>query len=217
MYAPVLRSYAEDKSTPSSIRHASIHALSRMGDTKSIPLLQSICDDYQADSDSTVVRAAVVALGDLAHAQAISAASPQIQRVLTATKDPDVYGSAIYAMSRLDSPEFVSGLPSIMDAQSRFEGNSLARNSLIAIFWARPADILTGLKSDDPAVLRASIQAATLVPLPPALSRLNDLLQDQSRSDHDIIRLAIEKSVDEATYQRIMNQSEKAKESHYEK
>ena len=210
-----LRKNVTDETAPPIVRRASIHALTRMEDNEIVPALQSICDDYLSDSDSIVARAAVVALSDFAQIEPVDAA-PQIKLILGTTKDSSVYGSAVYAMSRLDSEEFVAGLPSIMEAQSQFKGDPLVHNSLISCLWARPGDVVRGLNSENQTIVAAAVQAATLVPLPPARPRLQALLEDASRSDHDFINLAIEKSMDETGYKEILNQNLKLKGKHYE-
>jgi hypothetical protein len=210
-HAGLLRALAVDKTEPGSLRGASITALSHIGNKMAVPMIQRICDEYQPENDPELARASVVALGDFGRRYQAPALD-HILNVLTKTENRDVHASAMHAISLLDDAQFAESLPEIMETSGRFEADSHTRNSLTAVLWAHPDAVVVALNSDDDEAVQAAIQAATIVPLPPARARMEQLLKTRPAEEQQAIKAALEKTNDTATYEMIVAQNAKAKE-----
>jgi hypothetical protein len=132
------------------------------------------CLNYTDEEDTSFARHAVVALAKYAKKDAIESPADAIGTVIRITENDRVYGSAVYALSLLDGKDFFRLLPDIIDS-SLHHPNPVAQNSVESALAKHGKAILEALDHEDRRYILAGVTACTLVPMPEAKKKLEEI------------------------------------------
>ena len=210
-YSELFLRLAQDSSEDMSVRVRSLQMLPMLDEMQAITVLEDSCMNYQPEDNAAIAKATMVALSDYAQKGDVDVLEP-ISRVLVVTLDPEAFSAGVYATSRLDESSFMTALPMLIAEKGRFQDDTLVEDSIHAALWRQPDAVMNAINSDDEEMVRAGIEAACYVPLPPIKERLQELLAASSPEQQGKIRKALEKTEDIEGYEQIKNQLSKEKE-----
>jgi len=210
-YSELFFRLAQDSSEDMSVRVKSLQMLPMLDDMQAISVLEDSCMNYQPEDNAAIAKATMVALSDYAQKSDVDVLEP-ISRVLVVTLDSEAFSAGVYAISRLEESSFMTALPMLIAEKGRFQDDILVEDSIHAALWRQPDAVMNAINSDEEEMVRAGIEAACYVPLPPIKKRLQELLAASSPEQQGKIRKALEKAEDIEGYKHITNQLSKERE-----
>ena len=173
-YSDIFLDLLQDTTESSSVRGASVTALRRMEDNRAVPILLDKSLNYTDEEDPSFARHAVVALAKYAKEEAIDSPADAIGAVIKSTQNDRVYGSAVYSLSLLDDTDFLRLLPDVLTSLQN-HSNPAAQISVESALAKHKDAILEALDHDDTTYIVAGITASTMVSMPQAKEKLQEL------------------------------------------
>lgn len=208
-YKDIFIALASDAHQTADVRAASIIGAERLNDVRVVPILEQVCRDYTLESDPALAKAAAVNLAKFSGSgQASAAAVDVVRAMMTVATNSIVIGASVYACSLFQGDSFAGSLPALIAAKNRTTDEE-TQTAIYSALSKHPDSALAALNSDDPAIVRAGVEACTVISVFPARDRLNDLLAERPELA-GLLRQALEKASDEAAYMKLVQRNIKA-------